>query len=328
MNNTEIKVGQVYIEDMDAGKPPNHFEITWMTEALVAYKTPSGQRFASPRNRFEGLIRAGVFVLKPKEVEASDLWSTSPEWELKWHKTELARLGKVNVELNNRLLGREAQLVGAGKDIDELKSERKKLREERDIARAEISELTHKLETLPVELRDMNESYTRERQSRISAENEVRRFQRLESESIRDICGLKDELRQAREARDIARAELELTRQQKGTTLPLTCFLPDDVFVCEKAGTRVVIKQDPNGLVHYRHRTRGGKVELNCFSATEFKGLIRGSRRLSGRLTDWHCICGRTCRGNGTEHWCVNPDCKFVGEVHCSRGPGTIKNPA
>lgn len=73
---SEIKIGQIYIEDRGAGRFPMRFEVvdiitTAPDEKFVRFinGTDRIHIFRMPWRRFDGLIRAGVFVLGKSPTE-------------------------------------------------------------------------------------------------------------------------------------------------------------------------------------------------------------------------------------------------------------------
>lgn len=63
--NTEIKIGQVYLEDVGAGQPKNRLKVSYVTESYVNYSFGDREHIKArlARNRFEACIRDGAFSL-------------------------------------------------------------------------------------------------------------------------------------------------------------------------------------------------------------------------------------------------------------------------
>lgn len=63
--NTEIKIGQVYLEDIGAGQPLNRLKVSYVSENFVSYSFGDREHIEGrlARNRFEACIRGGAFSL-------------------------------------------------------------------------------------------------------------------------------------------------------------------------------------------------------------------------------------------------------------------------
>lgn len=68
-NEIRLQIGQVYVEDLGPGFPPNRLEIISFGERLVSYfKSSRSARYSMLRNRFEACIRGGAFILQSKPL--------------------------------------------------------------------------------------------------------------------------------------------------------------------------------------------------------------------------------------------------------------------
>lgn len=81
ITRVELKVGQQYVEDNGPGKQPTIITVFWVGRDVQYAMGQSSVSYRMVRNRFEGLVRGGVFSLMEKTPEPVSFSPLREEFE-------------------------------------------------------------------------------------------------------------------------------------------------------------------------------------------------------------------------------------------------------
>lgn len=284
--------------------------------------------------------------LNKQVIEVRNHW-----WRKEGERTKQLRACQTELALvAAQRRGREAQLEGAGKDMLEVvarhkqerevwdaqllecRSQREEWKKEAFDLRRRLQDEYNKVPYTPVFLQ-VGEVYTEMRDGEV-IEREIEEIKNNQVLYVnRQDMRLHDGRRKCSVQifETLVRAGLfrlktpTPTFDDKGN--PTAGFQVGDVWVSTGGWGERVIDKLEDGEITYRHRHQYtgvlGKPAVSIYSNSVVLGGMHRwkeyvgaeAKLLRGRLTDYHCVCGSTCRGNDTHHWCVNPECKHVGVV-------------